>query len=330
MIAVYGVGAVGLTLGARLIRAGQSVLFVARRPEVAERILAQGVRVEHPAEGEAFQVEAPAVVGPAAALERIGPEPLLFCVRRPDLAEAADALATLAPQAPVASLQNDVGGEALLAERFPRVLGVVVRQTCTRTDLNATAALAPGRLVVGAHPQAGAADADVAALAAALRAAGYDVGVSQRIAEDKWLKLCVNLMSAPNALIRREDHTSRAFVELKTGLLEEARAVLAAAGIAARSCDGRDRSLDAEIAWQRTALERGVSASRLPVYNSVWQALRRGGDREAHAYHRRILDLAAAHGLEAPRNRRVLAALERAAREGLGTESLGAAELLGD
>ena len=48
-----------------------------------------------------------------------------------------------------------------------------------------------------------------------LRAAGYDVGISQRIGEDRWLKLCVNLMSAPNALIRREDHATRAFVEIK-------------------------------------------------------------------------------------------------------------------
>ncbi len=328
MIAVYGAGAVGLTLGARLARAGRAVLFLVRRPEVAERIEREGICVGHPAEGTRFCVRAQAVVGVDAALARIGADPVLFCVRRPDLEGAAAALAEKAPGLPVASLQNDVGGEELLARRFERVLGVVVRQTCTRTAPNATVAMAPGRYVVGSHPEGAGADAE--ALAAALRAAGYDVGVSRRIGEDKWLKLCINLMSAPNALIRREDHTARAFVELKARLLEEARAALRAAGIAARSCDGRDRSLDQEIEWQRASLARGTSDRALPLYNCVWQALRRGADLEASGYHRRILELSAAHSLDAPHNRRVLAALERAGRERLGPESIGAEELLGE
>ena len=167
-------------------------------------------------------------------------------------------------------------------------------------------------------------------LAGRLRGADYDVGLSEAIAEDKWLKLCINLMSAPNALVRRDDHTTRAFVEGKARLLEEARAALAAAGIRARSCDGRDRSLDEEIAFQRESLARGTSARRLPVYNQVWAGLRgEGRSVEGEAYHRRILAMASRHGLEAPVNRRTLEGLERAAREGLGPASMGATELLG-
>ena len=135
-------------------------------------------------------------------------------------------------------------------------------------------------------------------------------------------------MSAPNALIRREDHATRAFVELKARLLEEARAILRAAGIPARSCDGRDRSLDQEIAHQRESLALGTSARALPVYNQVWAALRSGGPVEADRYHRRMLELAAAHGIAAPQNQRVLAALERAVRERTGPERLAAQELL--
>jgi len=82
-------------------------------------------------------------------------------------------------------------------------------------------------------------------------------------------------MSTPNALVRRDDHETLVFTEGKARLLEEARDALAAAGIAARSCDGRDRSLDAEIAFQRAALARSVAARRLPLYNSLWQGLAR-------------------------------------------------------
>ena len=135
-------------------------------------------------------------------------------------------------------------------------------------------------------------------------------------------------MSAPNALIRREDHETRAFVETKVRLLEEAEAALAAAGIVARSCDGRDRSLEEEIESQRSSLERGASARRLPLYNQVWAALRHGGPLEADRYYRRILDLARRHGVPTPVNERVLDALERAWKESRGPESLGAAELL--
>jgi 2-dehydropantoate 2-reductase len=322
---IVGGGAVGLTLAARLARAGEPVRLVVRRPEAAAAIARAGVRLEDPASGESFQVAVPATAGIAGARD-VGRGPVLVCARANDTEEVAAALAGVAPEAVVASAQNDVDNEEVLARRFRRVLGVVYRQTCTRVDDAFVRALGAGRMIVGAHPEGGG--EDVEALAASLRRAGYDVGVSARIGEDKWLKLCVNLMSAPNALVVREDHATRAFVETKAHLLEEARAALAAAGIAARSCDGRDRSLDQEVDFQRAAIERGESGRPLPIYNQVWQALRSGAALEADRYHRRILDLAARHGVSAPVNARVLAVLEAVAREGRGPESVRAEELL--
>jgi 2-dehydropantoate 2-reductase len=185
-------------------------------------------------------------------------------------------------------------------------------------------AVAPGRIVVGACAErdAGA----VAPIAELLRGAGYDLGVSARIADDRWLKLCINLMSTPNALVRPAEHATRAFTEGKAQLLEEARDALRAAGIAARSCDGRDRSLDAEIEAQRAALARGTAARALPIYNSLWQALRRGGALESDLFHRRIADLGARHGVPTPRNRRALEVLERTVARELGPESCSAAD----
>jgi len=325
-ITVYGAGAVGLVVGARLARAGDEVVFLVRRREVADRIDAEGVHFEDPASGASWSARVRAVASAGELPEEFRAGPIFFCMRASQTAPAARALAEVAPRAWVASFQNGIDNEPALALHFPLVLGAPLRQTCTRTAANQARAVGCGRVVLGRHPSGGG--PELLALGSRLRAAGYEVGISERIAEDRWLKLCMNLTSAPNALIRRADHTTRAFVEIKARLLEEARAALVAAGIAARSCDGRDRSLDEEIEWQRASLARGESARALPIYNQVWAALRHGGPLEADAYHRRILELAARAGLAAPTNARVLALLLRQAERGAGPESLAASEIL--
>lgn len=320
---IVGAGSVGLVLGARLARAGRAVRFHVRDAAAAHALRAGGVTVEDPATGAAWRAAVDARTGPPAGADG----PVLVCVREPDTAAVADALAAASPAALPVNVQNGVDGDGALARRFPRVIGAVWRATCTRVAPDRVRALDPARLVVGAHPEGGG--SDVEALAAVLRAAGFDVGVSTRIGEDRWLKLCANLLSAPNALVRRGEHASEAFVAGKTRLLEEARAALRAAGVTARSCDGRDRSLDDEIAWQRGALARGDAARPLPLYNGVWRALREDLPLEADAWHERIVALAARHGVPAPCNARVLAALRRAAAERRGPESCGVEELLG-
>jgi 2-dehydropantoate 2-reductase len=327
LISIVGAGAVGLAVGTRLARAGCPVLFVTRRAETARAIVSGGVRLEDPASGEAWSARqtVDAVCGIREAGARIAAGPVLLCVRATDTPQIAAELAAAAPQAVVASLQNDLGNAEALAQHFTRVIGGVYRQTCTRTAENAAVALGWGRVVLGAWPEGSSNETEQ--LAAALRRAGYDVGVSAQIASDQRLKLAINLMSAPNALVVRDDHETPAFVEGKVQLLAEAAAAFAAAGVDARSCDGRDRSLPEEIAFQRESLGRGASARRLPVYNQVWSALRHGGPLEADRYHQRILALAARHDISAPQNARVLAALRDAFGAGRGPECLRAAEL---
>jgi 2-dehydropantoate 2-reductase len=326
MRTVVGAGSVGLALASRLSRAGFPVRLVTRNAGAAHRLESNGIRVEDPKSGERWCASVGAVAGiENADLER-SDRPLLICVRAADTEALASRLAALAPGITVVNVQNGVDNDALLARRFPRVIGAVWRQTCTRVDANLVRFTGRGRVVVGLHPQGSAPEVD--ALAEDLRRAGFDVGTSARIAEDRWLKLCVNLMSAPNALIRREDHDSRPFVEVKARLLEEARETLEAKGIEARSCDGRDRSLEEEIRHQRESLERGSSARRLPLYNQVWRSLRSDAPLEAHSYHQRILDLAAARGVPAPVNARVLEKLLEAKTRRRGPECFGAVELL--
>jgi 2-dehydropantoate 2-reductase len=326
MLAVLGAGSVGLALAAQLADAGREVLVVARRPEAAAALRA-GLVAEDPIAGGERRLSVQAATDLRDAARAIGDGPVFVCTRVPDALAAGRALARRLPDALAVAVQNDLVGGELLARSLRRVVAAVWRQTCTRAGEARVRFHGKARVVLGAEPGCETAG-EAAALARALADAGLDAAASGRIREDQWLKLCVNLMSAPNALVRRGDHGGAAFVEVKVRLLEEARAALAAAGVRAASCDGRDRSLEEEIRFQRESLARGASARSAPLYNHVWTGLREQRPLEAQAYHRRILDLAERHGCLAPTNARVLAALERAGRERRGPESVAAEELL--
>lgn len=325
-ITVLGSGSVGLTLAARLARAGLDVLVLTRR-ETAARSLGAGLIAEHPADGTTFEVGVEARWTDAAGSWPA--QPVLLCTRGSEVEAAARLAGERAPGVPLVTFQNDVVHEATAARFHPLILGGVWRETCTRTGDARVRFLhdRPSRAILGLYPEGESSAArEVATL---LERGAIRTGVSAQIAMDKWLKLCVNLMSAPNALVRREDHTGRAFVEIKVALLEEAQSALAAAGIAAGSCDGLDRTLEEEIAFQRASLEKGTSARPIPLYNQVWSALTRRLPTEADAYHRRICSLGERHGIPTPHNQRLLDALLHAAREHAGPECLSATELRG-
>ena len=324
---IVGAGAVGLALAARLARAGESVQLITRRPEEARLLREAGLVAEHPAGGTAFRVELDARSWQEAEGDS-DEHPVLICTRSDAVEEVCRSLSARA-EAGVVTLQNDVVSEDVAAGLIAPVFGGVWRETCTRLGANRVRFLfnRPGRAILGLHPRGTSPAAQ--GLARVFENAGIRTGVSSEIGKDKWLKLCVNLMSTPNALVRREDHATRAFSEVKIRLLEEALAVLAAAGIETGSCDGADRSLEEEIEFQRAAQATGNSARAIPLYNQVWAALRHGGYLEADSYHQRIVALAREYDTPAPTNRRVLAALRAAAASAAGPESAAAAELLG-
>ena len=278
---VFGAGSVGTVLAGLLADAGIAV-------RLAGRGAVGGLRLEGDEETVVAQV--PVVVEPEGTI--------LLCVHAPDVPEVC----VRWPGRSVVTWQNGVASEEKAAQ-WCRVIGGVWRMTCTLLEPGRALYTQRGRVVVGRHPRTEGKDAEVEALAADLRAAGFDVGVSPRIAEDKWLKLCLNLTSAPHALIRKQDHGRPEFGALKAALLEEARDVLRAAGIEARSCDGHDLPLDDEIEKHRAGGTR-----RRPVFNDTWRQLAQGR-RPKSLYHDTFVDLAAGG---APRNAAMLQLVVRA------------------
>lgn len=276
---VFGAGSVGTVLAGLLADAGVDV-------RLAGRGAVGGLRLE--GDDETVVAHVPLVVEPEGVI--------LLCVHAPDVA----ALCARWPGRSVVTWQNGVSSEEEAAHHC-RVIGGVWRMTCTLLEPGRALYTRRGRVVVGRHPEGR--DAEVESLATDLRRAGFDVGVSPRIAGDKWLKLCLNLTSAPHALIRKEDHGRPEFGALKAALLEEARDVLSAAGIEARSCDGRDHPLEEEIEKHRAGGTR-----RRPVYNDTWRQLAQGR-RPKSLYHDTIVDLASG---AAPRNAAMLELVLRA------------------
>ena len=114
-VLVVGAGGVGGYFGARLVRAGIDVTFLARGAHL-EAMRRQGLRIRSAADGE-WTVKADAV----SDLEGRPPaDAVLFCVKSFDTETAATSLRpALGPDTAVVSLQNGVDNE----ETVDRVLG---------------------------------------------------------------------------------------------------------------------------------------------------------------------------------------------------------------
>lgn len=303
MYTVFGAGSVGSLLGGFLHLAGIPVRLIARE-EHARAIAKRGLVIE--GDGERFVAHPP--VGGAAE------GTVLLTVRAPAVAALAPALRGQV----VATFQNGVESEGIAAGYASQVIGAVWRMTSTLMEPGLIRYTRRGRVIVGPWPGGTSPEAD--RLAADLRAAGFEVALSRDIMADKWLKLAANVVSVCNALVRREDHGTKAFHLLKRRLLEETRDVFRAAGVAARSCDGGDPSLEEMIARAGSAPPR-----ERPVHNSTWRQLSLGRKVD-EPFPAAVAALARRAGREAPLSALVARRLEEArAPETWSAQELGEA-----
>lgn len=216
-ICVFGAGAIGGHLAARLSRGGADVSVVARGAHLAA-IKANGLRIEAPDGAFTAQVRAsdnPQELGPQDAV--------LVTVKSPALGAVATTIAPLlGPDTPVVFVINgipwwyfdkhggpldgtrleplDPGGAVRAAVGPERAIGGVVYSACTVT--------APGvvhvdhvrnRLILGELD--GGLSVRAAAIAGPLTAGGLTMEVSQDIRSAVWSKLLLNLAAGPIAVL---------------------------------------------------------------------------------------------------------------------------------
>lgn len=307
-VVVFGAGAIGSFLGARLFRAGHQVVLVGRPDHVAA-IQRDGLQIEGPTE-EVYRVPA-ATELPSKDRSEI----VFLCVKSPDLAEAGGTLGgALRPPVPVVTLGNGLGIERRLAESLRASGWVSPEQWIVRgTNSYGVTLLGPGRirhagegeiLLPRTSPSVPLTVLDT--VDQVLREAGFRVRRAEQLDRELWRKALINASINPitadqaieNGALAKEPYRGQA-----ERLLREAQAVAAAEGFPF-SNEEADREL-----WK---VVRATARNR----SSMLQDLDRGRRTEIEAISGEILAAGTRHGLDLPNTRRAIERIDRREAQG--------------
>ncbi|NNC74533.1 MAG: 2-dehydropantoate 2-reductase [Acidimicrobiia bacterium] len=299
---IYGAGAVGGTIGARLFQAGHDVTLIARGDHLRS-IQKTGLRFRSP--GDDVVLETPAVVHPDEI--DFTPDDVVFLAMKTQ--DTADALRELAAAAPpeigVVCAQNAVENERLAIRHFADVYGMVVMSPAAHMD--------PGEVMVYSTPVSGildlgrypvGVDARAEAIAAALETATFVSQPRPDIMAWKHRKLMMNLGNAIQAVCGRD----AARGDVRRMASSEGEACLEAAGIAVISRE-EDRERRGDI------LVMGDIEGAARTGGSSWQSLARGvGSIEADYLNGEVVRIGREIGFPTPVNELLQRLANHAAR----------------
>lgn len=321
---VYGAGAVGGVIAARLGFAGYEVTAVARGDHL-RAIRADGLRLVTQVSTDQVAVTAAA---DASEVDWTTTPVVMLAVKSHQTAAALDDLAAHAPpETAVFTAQNGVANESAALRRFANVYGVTVMQPATHLE--------PGVVVQQCHPVAGILDLgrfptgrdDVAEeVSAALRDAQFVSEVRDDIMAWKYRKLITNLGNGVSAVFAPGPEA----FELVAQARDEAERVLTAAAIPVVSAetdhDRRGNLLQGKVnddfygsTWQSVA--RGHTDVETDYFNGeiVLQARLLGSTAPVNEYLRRVASEHARHG-RPPRSADAAEALHEISRRAASTE----------
>jgi 2-dehydropantoate 2-reductase len=196
-IVVVGAGAIGLLIAGRLALSSAKTALLAR-PAVAAALAQHRLRILQ--DGAVQIVDGLAVATDPAALDQCAAEPELaiLCVKGYDTAGALPALEALQPRM-VLTLQNGIGNEELLSERFG------ARRVISGAITSSVEIEAPGRIAVTKSGGIGLAPvdgrADISRWIATLSAAGFRTRRYADYRALKWSKALLNMLGNASAAI---------------------------------------------------------------------------------------------------------------------------------
>jgi 2-dehydropantoate 2-reductase len=231
---IYGVGAIGGALAAKLALSGTEVVGIARGPQLAA-IREKGLLLRTPGGEERARFGA---AGDPEEIQFSPDDVIVLAMKTQDTPVALQRLraAGVTTQAIVCA-QNGVTNERFALRRFPNVYAMTVMLPAsysTAGEVNAFGAPHAGILDLGRYPSGG--DDKAADIAAALTKAGFVSEVDPAIMESKYGKLLQNLANIIEAALAPGDNSR--FIEAARA---EAATVYAAAGITHRDIGHSDQ-----------------------------------------------------------------------------------------
>jgi len=261
---IFGAGAIGGVVGAKLHQSGFDVALIARGAHY-EAIRKNGLTLEWP--GGSAVLEIPVAESPAG-LEWTADDVVLMATKSQDTAAALLALRDVAPTAtPVVCVQNGVENERVALRLFPNVYGAVVMSPTAHIEpgiVQAYGTQGTGVIDVGRYPSG--LDALCEQIAGALDTSDFSSVARPDIMRFKHAKLISNLANAVDAICEPGPPAGEV-IELAQ---EEGRAVLHAAGIEFVADDVND----VVGRWER--LDVQPIAGRERAGSSTRQSIARG------------------------------------------------------
>jgi 2-dehydropantoate 2-reductase len=314
---IYGAGAIGGAVGARLHQSGHAVTLIARGAHL-EAIRRDGLTFLTPVERVVLDLPA---VGDPGSVEWRGDEVVLLATKSQDTLPALIALREAAGSAvPVVCLQNGVENERVSLRLMDAVYGAVVMLPAAHLEAGAIEAYGTettGHIDVGRYPDG--VDDRCRAICAALAASRVDSDPVGDVMRLKYAKLLLNLTNAVGALFAASERRD----ELGELVKQEGRAVLDAAGVSYLAPE----ITDIEARWQRWGVRDIEGRSR--AGSSTWQSLARGtGAIETDYLNGEIVLQGRLHGVPTPLNERLCVLAAAAARERRAPGTMSAEDAL--
>lgn len=313
---VFGAGAIGGVVGARLHQSGHEVALIARGAHF-EAIRRHGLTLETPNERTVLKIP---VADSPAGLEWTDDEVVLLTVKSQDTAGALLALRDVAPaHTPIVCLQNGVDNERVAQRLFRRVSAAVVMSPTGHMEpgvVQAYGTRMTGVIDVGRYPSG--IQEESQRFADALAASQFSSQARPDIMRFKYAKLISNLPNAVDAIVEPGPEAD----ELSRLAQEEGREVLSAAGIEFVA----DEVNDVQERWKRLDLQ--PIAGRERAGSSTRQSLARGLTLETDYLNGEIALIGRLHGTPARINEALCRASNRAVRERLEPQTLPAEEVV--
>ncbi|MGH6690975.1 MAG: ketopantoate reductase family protein [Gammaproteobacteria bacterium] len=294
---VYGAGAIGGSIGARLFEARSEVVLVCRGPHL-EAIRNSGLLFRTPESDERLRIPA---VGHPGEIEWRGDDVVLLTMKTQDTEAALrDLEACAGTRVPIVCAQNGVANERIAARRFANVYAMMVALPSSHLEPGVVSAIAaPLSGVLHAGRFSRGTDETIERVCSALASARFASDPDPAALRLKYAKLLANLGNALEALA---GPASGERAEVLREARREALACYAAAGI---DCAGQEE-YQARVTRHYRAMPVGGETRG---GGSTWQSLVRGRPLEVDWLNGEIALLGALHGVPTPAN----SALRRAA-----------------